>query len=70
MNDRHRAIATAQRRGKGAIGVVRVSARARSGRARLDTIVRAVLDRSLTPPRSPTARAYGPFLADDGSPID
>ena len=55
------AVATAP--GKGAIGVVRVSA---PGSGALDTIVRAVLGRSLTP----RTAAYGPFLADDGSPID
>ena len=52
------AIATAP--GRGAVGIVRVSGRG------LQALSRALTGRDLAPRRA----AYGPFLADDGLPID
>ena len=55
------ALATAP--GKGAIGVVRVSG---PRPAEIDAIVAAIVGR----PLQPRMATYGPFLAEDGRPID
>ncbi|MGE0803851.1 MAG: tRNA modification GTPase, partial [Lautropia sp.] len=63
MQDRRPIVAVATAPGKGAIGVVRVSA---PEAAAIDAIADAVLGRALTPRRA----HYGPFLGDDGAPLD